>query len=110
MSVLARRSVNSRFQMHRVPTEIKAPAIAIVVVSLALVSVAGQAQTAGARAKTTARAKAAETGTPPRTPDGQPDLQGVCSFATVTPLERPSELAGKEVLTNEEAAEFEQQP
>ena len=26
----------------------------------------------------------------PRTPDGQPDLQGVWSNATLTPLERPA--------------------
>jgi len=35
----------------------------------------------------------------PRTPDGQPDLQGVWTNATITPLERPVELAGKEFLT-----------
>ena len=44
--------------------------------------------------------------TVPRTPDGQPDLQGVWDFRTLTPLERPRELAGKEVFTAEEAAEF----
>jgi hypothetical protein len=43
---------------------------------------------------------------PPRTPDGRPDLQGVWSFATLTPMERPSTLAGKQVLTDHEAAEF----
>ena len=43
----------------------------------------------------------------PRTSDGQPDLQGVWSFATATPLERPQEFAGKEFLTEAEAAEFE---
>ena len=42
----------------------------------------------------------------PRTPDGRPDLQGVWSFATLTPLERPKELADKTVLTAEEAAAF----
>jgi hypothetical protein len=42
----------------------------------------------------------------PRTPDGRPDLQGVWSFATLTPLERPKELADKAVLTAEEAAAF----
>nr|ADI23848.1 hypothetical protein [uncultured gamma proteobacterium HF4000_48E10] len=44
-----------------------------------------------------------------RTPDGQPDLQGVWDFRTITPLERPGELVGKAVLTEEEAAEFEQE-
>ena len=43
----------------------------------------------------------------PRTPDGQPDLQGVWTNATITPLERPADLAGKEFLTEAEAADFE---
>jgi hypothetical protein len=42
----------------------------------------------------------------PRTADGRPDLQGIWSFATLTPLERPRELADKAVLTAEEAAAF----
>lgn len=42
--------------------------------------------------------------TTPRTPDGQPDLQGVWSFATITPLQRPTELVGREFLTDEEVA------
>ena len=40
------------------------------------------------------------------TPWGAPDLQGVWDFRILTPLERPRELAGKEVFTAEEAAEF----
>src|SRR5262245_42429333 len=45
--------------------------------------------------------------TAPRTPDGKPDLQGIWSFATITPLERPAEFAGKEFLTEQEAAAYE---
>ena len=44
---------------------------------------------------------------PPRTADGKPDIQGTFTFATITPLQRPAELAGKAVLTPEEAAKFE---
>ena len=42
----------------------------------------------------------------PRTAWGDPDLQGVWDFRSLTPMERPPELAGKEVLTAEEAALF----
>jgi len=48
-----------------------------------------------------------KTWTAPRTPDGQPDLQGVWSNPTITPFERPSEFAGKATLTEKEAAELE---
>ena len=44
----------------------------------------------------------------PRTPWGDPDLQGIWDFRTITPLERPGALAGKAVLTDEEAAVQEQ--
>jgi hypothetical protein len=63
------------------------------------------AQTGGA---TPAAAPAkAKTYKAPRTPDGQPNLQGVWDFRSLTPLERPAELAGRDVLTLEEAAAFE---
>ena len=41
---------------------------------------------------------------PPRTPWGDPDLQGVWNDATSTPLQRPNGV--KDVLTDEEAADF----
>ena len=44
----------------------------------------------------------------PRTAWGQPDLQGVWDFRTITPMQRPADLAEKEFLTDEEAAELEQ--
>jgi hypothetical protein len=47
--------------------------------------------------------------TAPRTPWGDPDLQGLWTNATITPFERPAEFAGKPVLTEEEAAQYEQQ-
>ena len=47
--------------------------------------------------------------TPPRTADGQPDLQGIWTNATITPLERPADLAGKQVFTEQEAAEYAKQ-
>src|SRR5579862_2976413 len=50
--------------------------------------------------------QAAKTWTPARTPDGQPDLQGFWTNSTLTPLERPTELAGKQVLSEAEAAEY----
>ena len=43
----------------------------------------------------------------PRTGWGQPDIQGVWDFRTITPMERPEELADKPFLTAEEAAEVE---
>jgi hypothetical protein len=44
----------------------------------------------------------------PRTAWGKPDLTGVWDFRTITPLERPANLADKEFLTVEEAAKAEQ--
>jgi hypothetical protein len=43
----------------------------------------------------------------PRSADGQPDLQGVWNFSTITPLERPAEFAGKPFLTDSEAKQYE---
>ena len=52
-------------------------------------------------------AQGAGGGMPMRTPDGQPDVSGVFTFRTLTPLQRPDQFEGKETLTAEEAAEFE---
>jgi hypothetical protein len=69
--------------------------------ALALVIAAplpGQTQLAGAKARPRAI---------PRTPDGHPDLQGIWTNATITPLERPAALAGKATLSDAEALAYE---
>jgi hypothetical protein len=71
-----------------------------VFVWLVPVTVAGQGPASGARST-------APSATP-RTAWGDPDLQGVWTYKTITPLQRPLELAGRQVLTEEEAAAFEQ--
>ena len=76
--------------------------VAVVLAVWALVAVPLTGQTQAVAPRMTAKSR-----TPPRTPWGKPDLQGTWDFRTVTPLERPAELAGKEVLTAAEAAEFE---
>lgn len=43
----------------------------------------------------------------PRTAWGEPDLRGIWDYRTITPLERPKEMEGKPILSDEEAAEFE---
>jgi feruloyl esterase len=42
----------------------------------------------------------------PRTPDGHPDLQGIWTMRTYTPLVRPARYDGQEFLTEKEAAEL----
>ena len=53
-----------------------------------------------------AKSSSAKSWTQPKTPDGQPDLQGYWTNATLTPLERPAQLAGKAILSAEEAAAY----
>jgi len=45
--------------------------------------------------------------TPPRTADGQPDLQGIWTNATITPFERSQNLRDKAFLTDAEATALE---
>ena len=68
-------------------------ATVITVVLMAPIPAAGQASTTPADAWTV-----------PRTPDGQPDLQGILVNNNATPLEQPKRLAEKEFLTDREVA------
>ena len=61
----------------------------------------------GAPVPVEAQSSRSESWTLPRTPDGQPDLQGVWANNTATPLERPEILGDKAVLTDEELARLE---
>ena len=60
----------------------------------------------GLMAPGVAAGQTADSGSALRTPWGDPNLQGVWNYSTLTPLERPSALADKAELTEEEAAAF----
>ena len=70
--------------------------------SLLIVSVLLVAGPVGAQTPVSA----VERWTAPRTPDGRPDLQGIWTTQTFTPLQRPDRFAGQELLTEEEAAQL----
>ncbi len=55
-----------------------------------------------------AQTPAADTSGPPLTAWGAPDLRGIWDFRTITPLERPKNLAGKQVHTQIEADQLEE--
>src|SRR5688572_10937941 len=78
--------------------------IVAAVVSLAPALVSAQSRSAPVTAS-----NRAQSWTVPRTAWGDPDLDGVWNFGTMTPLERAAAFAGKDVLTDEEAAAFERQ-
>ena len=54
-----------------------------------------------------AAAQSAESQQALLTPDGQPHISGIFTFRTLTPLQRPAALEGRETLSREEAAQFE---
>ena len=80
----------------------------IQVFAVALLAMAGvgpsvlNAQTAANAAPTSAPAAAA-----PRTSWGDPDLQGVWDYRTITPMERRPELGDREFYTEDEVAQLE---
>jgi len=95
--------------MHRSLASTIVFAAAIAVPLIAQTSAAGQAQSVAAKAATAKTRPAAKAWAPPLTPDGKPDLQGVWTNNTVTPLERPKGLAGKEFYTEAELKDVQKQ-
>jgi hypothetical protein len=93
---------------HRVPALLIATggALALVIVMLKLAAVlgAGQAPTTRTTTATTANSVAA-----PKTPWGEPDLQGIWTYEYQVPLQRPDKYAGKEFFTDAEIAELDKQ-
>ena len=69
--------------------------------------VAGVLLMAFVAAQTPAPKSSSKNWTVSRTPDGKPDLQGVWTNATITPMERPANLAGKATLNDTEASAYE---
>ena len=65
------------------------------------------AMSAGLTAKQPVAKAAGVKKSAPRTAWGHPDLTGIWTGSTITPLERPGEFAGKEFLTEQEAADLE---
>jgi len=76
-------------------------AAGVLVALVAQPPVAGQTPSAAAKPQA-----AAKPWTPPRTPDGRPDLQGIYTDNTVTPFQRPKNLGTKEFYTEPEFAEL----
>jgi hypothetical protein len=68
-----------------------------VLAALAILAISASAQAPAAK----------KSWTMPRTPDGHPDFQGVWTNATLTPMERPAQFAGKPTVSDADARAYE---
>src|SRR5512143_1859329 len=81
--------------------------VIIAVSALACLAPGPAAAQAGRVAPAADGTTAAKKWTAPRTPWGEPDLQGTYSNRTITPFERPANVNGREFFTPEEVAAME---
>src|SRR2546427_1450967 len=78
---------------------------AVVILPLAMRAVSGQSPATTSNAP----AAAVKTGPAPKTPWGEPDLQGIWTRDVDIPLERPAKYANREFFTDAERAELDRQ-
>src|SRR3984893_6338060 len=81
-------------------------ATSVAVVSLAMGTVSCQTPATTRQAPTTAAVK---TGPAPKTPWGEPDLQGIWTRDADIPLQRPAKYANREFFTDDERAALDRQ-
>jgi hypothetical protein len=74
-----------------------------VAATIACVTGVGVVDAQGPRAGASSAVAGAEGFSTPKTPWGHPDLQGIWTNSTITPLERPAKFAGREFMTEAEA-------
>lgn len=84
----------------------RAPQTAALGVAAAALLGLAAASPAAAQDSSVSTALAARDFNVPRLADGKPDLQGIWTNKTITPFERPADLAGKEFFTREEAEAY----
>src|SRR5688500_7703068 len=100
--------INRRLHMsHRFLAPIGALTTVVLVLLLAQAPVVGQ-QAPAAATNTQAAETAPTNWIPSRTPWGDPDLQGVYTYSTSTPLERPGAAANRDSYTEAEIAAMEE--